>query len=72
MKSAIPPWAIAVGFGVFMALNVLKAAVGDGGGWADVNLSEWIGVAIGFLGGAWAKFSNPEKVLSHKPTITIQ
>jgi hypothetical protein len=63
--SKIPKWALALIAGAVALPAVLDLALADG----TINAQEWIAIGNAFVVAAWAKFSNPEKKLSPKPSL---
>jgi len=65
-KSGIPKWVLALAFGLTAAYSTFDLA------WADktIDLGEGLAIANAVIVAAIAKFSNPEKKLSHKPSVT--
>jgi len=63
--SPVPIWALALVWGALAALPVAELAFGDD----VISGREWIGIAYAFLVAAVAKLSNPEKVISPKPSV---
>jgi hypothetical protein len=63
--SSIPKWALALIAGVAAIGGTVQAALTDNA----ISAQEWVAIANAFVVAAWAKFSNPEKKLSPKPTV---
>ncbi|MCP4900208.1 MAG: hypothetical protein GY906_24820 [bacterium] len=63
--SKVPKWALALVAGVAACGGILQAAMGSDG----IDAQEWVAIANAFVVAAWAKFSNPEKVVSPKPSV---
>lgn len=63
-KSGIPKWLLALAFGLTAAYSTFDLA------WADktIDLGEGLAIANAVIVAAIAKFSNPEKKLSHHPS----
>ncbi len=64
MKSQIPKWGLALIFGLIAIGGAVQSAFGDG----RIDAGEWVAIVNAFMAAAWAKYSNPEKVVSPKPT----
>lgn len=64
-KSSIPKWVLALAFGLTAAYSTFDLA------WADktIDLGEGLAIANAVIVAAIAKFSNPEKKLSPKPSV---
>ena len=64
-KSGIPKWILAAAFGLTSAYGVFDLAFADGA----ISLKEGFAIGNAVVVAAIAKFSNPEKKLSHKPSV---
>lgn len=64
-KSGIPKWLLAAAFGLTSAYGVFDLAYADGA----ISLQEGFAIGNAVVVAAIAKFSNPEKKLSHKPSV---
>lgn len=64
-KSSIPKWLLAVGFGLAASYTVVDLALADG----SISLKEGLAIGNAVVVAAIAKFSNPEKKLSHLPSV---
>jgi hypothetical protein len=63
--SPLPKWVLALGFGLLACYGVADLALADG----VIEAREWLAIGNAFIGAALGKFSNPEKLVSPKPTI---
>ncbi len=63
-KSGIPKWALALAFGAAASYSVVDMALAV----PPITGQEWLAIGNAVLVAAYAKFSNPEKKLSHKPS----
>jgi hypothetical protein len=63
--SKLPKWTLALVAGVAAIGGTVQAALTDNA----ISAQEWVAIANAFVVAAWAKFSNPEKVVSPKPTV---
>ena len=64
-KSSIPKWALALGFGLIAAYSVFDMALEV----PPITGQEWLAIGNAVAVAAYAKFSNPEKKLSVKPSV---
>jgi hypothetical protein len=64
-KSSIPKWVLALAFGAASAYGVLDLALADGA----ISLQEGFAIGNAVIVAALGKFSNPEKKLSHLPSV---
>ena len=64
-KSSIPKWVLALAFGLAASYAVMDLALVDGA----ISLREGLAIGNAILVAAYAKFSNPEKKLSPKPSV---
>ena len=64
-KSSIPKWILALAFGLASAYGVFDLALADGA----IDLKEGFAIGNAILVAALGKFSNPEKKLSHLPSV---
>ncbi len=64
-KSGIPKWILALAFGAVSAYGVVDLALADGA----ISLQEGLAIGNAVIVAAIAKFSNPEKKLSHLPSV---
>lgn len=63
--SPVPSWVLAIVFAVLAGLGAAELALADD----VISNKEWISIAIATLGMGVAKYSNPEKVFSPRPTV---
>ena len=61
----IPVWGLALIWGALAGLGAAELCLGD----EVISAKEWVSIAYAFMVGAVAKYSNPEKFLSPKPTV---
>ncbi len=64
-KSRIPKWILALAFGLAASYSVFDLALADG----TISLQEWVAIGNAVIVAALGKFSNPEKKLSHLPSV---
>ncbi len=62
--SKVPKGVLALVAGVGAIGGILQLAMPDG-----ISAGEWMAIGNAFIVAAWAKFSNPEKVVSPKPSV---
>ena len=63
--SPIPVVALALIWGALAGLGVAELCLEDG----VIYAREWVSISYAFLVGAGAKYSNPEKIISPKPSV---
>ena len=64
-KSGIPKILLAGVFGLLASYSVVDMALAE----PPITGQEWLAIANAALVAALAKFSNPEKMISHKPSV---
>ncbi len=64
-RSRIPKLVLAGVFGLLASYSVIDMALAV----PPITGQEWLAIGNAALVAAFAKFSNPEKALSHKPTV---
>ncbi len=64
-KSSVPKWILAAVFGLASAYGVFELAMADGA----LSVKEGFAIGNAILIAALGKFSNPEKKLSHLPSV---
>ena len=64
-KSSVPKWILAIVFGLASAYGVFELAMADGA----ISVKEGFAIGNAILVAAFGKFSNPEKKISHLPSL---